>query len=802
MTHQSGPASKRNWIARWCWTRKHLSRPWNTYVYFRRVVELPDKPQSAIVRVSADARYTLYVNGKRIHQGPARSYAQHQAYDTLDIAPALIAGKNAICAIVHQFGVPTFQSRFQDISGFLLDGAIDVAGAPISVHTPEGWLCRTAAAWRKDVARTTIQLGFQEHFDANNDPINWMAPDYVAAEDQGWQPPFEIGPVGCHPWLCMEDRGIPLLAQHIEPFQAVLAQFSGENARGYKIAEDVYHLPVQEPRKREKNLLENPTAMLRDDGDLTTVPAPADGQFAMVVLDLGQIRTGHLMLDIAEAAGDEIIDAIFTEEIDKSSAPFVVQSSICEEATANRYRCRPGPQQWEPFHFIGFRYATLVFRNLSKPLRLRHVALRQIHADIKDVGSFECSDERLNKIWRVARETQRNCMFDAYVDCPWREQAQWWGDARVQFRVNAYAFGDVSLFERGIRQVAQSQASDGSLHSHPPADAPLHRLPDYMMTWVGSLWDHYFHTGQMDILRECAPAMHRVFDFLASHEVRDGLVGNLDGYWVFLDWQDLYKGNFSGILNLMYLQALRWASAICSLIEDPEASDSYSRKAATLQASIEKHFWNPKAKLWRDGFDAARNEPVEATSQQMTALAMLLRLKPEAHPNLAKEVLLKSAKSKRSKILGASPFFYAYVLDALVESGFRSEAVELIAEKWGQMIDQGATTFWEIWEPTATTSRCHAWSASPLYHLSQQVLGVMPVDVGWKQVRIAPLAGRLEFAKGTVPSPHGLIRVEWERAAEDQLAVRVDLPPGMEAEFVSPLGEIRSLESGSHEFHT
>jgi hypothetical protein len=323
-----------------------------------------------------------------------------------------------------------------------------------------------------------------------------------------------------------------------------------------------------------------------------------------------------------------------------------------------------------------------------------------------------------------------------------------------------------------------------------------------MMTWVGSLWDHYFHTGRTDLLRECAPAMHRVFDFLGAHEVRDGLVGDFDGYWVFLDWQNLYKANFSGVLNLMYLQALRWASVICAILGDTTSGNTYNRKVTALQSSVEKYFWNPKAKLWRDGFDAAKNEPVEETSQQMTALAMLLHLKPEAHPALAKEVLLKSAKSKRTKILTASPFFYAYVLDALAESGFRTEAVELISEKWGQMLDQGATTFWEIWEPTPTTSRCHAWSASPLYHLSQQVLGVMPVDIGWKQVRIAPLAGKLEFAKGIVPSPHGLIRVEWEKAGDDQLAVRVDLPPGIEAEFVSPPGEIRTLESGSHEFHT
>ena len=69
-------------------------------------------------------------------------------------------------------------------------------------------------------------------------------------------------------------------------------------------------------------------------------------------------------------------------------------------------------------------------------------------------------------------------------------------------------------------------------------------------------------------------------------------------------------------------------------------------------------------------------------------------------------------------------------------------------------------------------------------------------------MRIAPLIGNLEFARGAVPSPHGTIRVEWEKVGEDQLAVRVELPEGIDGEFVGPLGETRELESGASEFHT
>jgi hypothetical protein len=67
---------------------------------------------------------------------------------------------------------------------------------------------------------------------------------------------------------------------------------------------------------------------------------------------------------------------------------------------------------------------------------------------------------------------------------------------------------------------------------------------------------------------------------------------------------------------------------------------------------------------------------------------------------------------------------------------------------------------------------------------------------------VSPVVGDLEFARGTVASPMGPIRVEWEKAGDDQLAVRIELPDEVEGEFVGPLGETRRLESGASEFHT
>ena len=792
------------WQGSWCWPRKHLPQPWNYYAYFRKTVKLPETPLRATVRISADSRYALYVNGRRVHQGPARSFPQHQSFDTLNLLPFLEIGDNAICAIVHQFGVPTFFSQYRDISGFLVDGVIECPAEKIELHTPSGWLCRETSGWRKDVARLSVQMGFQEHFDADADPVDWMLPAYQPTEADGWKEPWTSGPVGSHPWLHMEPRGVPLLADRPQNFTTVIAQFRGENGRGYKITPDVYHFVQGEERKKEKNLIEDPQAMLADDGAVTTISPPSDSDFIAAVLDLGVYRTGHYMIDIAEAAGDEIIDVIFSEDLDKTQFPLLHGSAeeptVCQEATALRYRCRPGAQKWESFQFIGLRYATVIFRNIAKPLKVRWLALRQVHAAVEPLGKFECSDERLNEIWTVAANTQLNCAFDALVDSPAREQAQWCGDIRIQSAVMMYLFGDSTLLERGIRQVAQSQALDGSLHAHPPADIPGHRLPDFMLSWVGSLHDHYQQTGRLELVRECLPVMHRLFDFFERHETEHGLLGGFDGFWVFLDWASLYRADFSAVLNLQYLQALRWASAICRVAGDSGSASRYRKASDALAAEVVRHFWDASAKVWRDGFDPINQKPIEAISQHANALAILLQLKPESEEKIAKDILLRPAIGRRSKIVTASPFFYATVLEAMAHCHLHKEAIAIIRDKWGEPIDNGLTTFSEMWE--STSSLCHGWSASPLYFLSQWVLGVIPLEPGWKSVQIKPIPGKLEFARGVVPSPIGLIRVEWERSEDDQLAVRIDLPDGMSAQFIDPLGEKRNLESGSHEFHT
>lgn len=804
----SDPHDASTWRGRWCWTARRVPRPWNTYACFRKAVELSGRPTRAVVRISADARYTLYVNGRRIHHGPARSFPGRQSFDTLDLADHLDFGTNVIAAVVHQFGTPTSLARYRDASGFVLDGVVELDGAdePVPLHTPEGWLVRDARGWRQDVARVSADLGFQEHFDADADPVSWLTHDYAATEADGWKAPVVVAPVGGHPWVTMEPRGVPPLADEVQAFESIVAQFGGENARGYKVATDVYGAVLQEQRRKAKALLEGPDAMLRDDDQSTTLAPPPDGQFHMVVLDLGTIRTAHLILDLADAAGDEIIDVLYSDRLDKSSAP---PPADAQYAPGDRYRCRPGPQRWEPFCPKGFRYASLIFRNVEQPLKIRHVGARVVRAALEQVGAFECSDATLNGIYNAATQTLRACCLDALVDSPGRSQAQRWPHARITARALAYAFGDVSLLERGIRQLAQSQAADGSLHSHPPADDPRGRSVDAALAWIEAIWDHHFHTGRTDLLRCSTATLADVLRFFEGHETSGGVIGDFTGFDLLLDAREvpLHRDDCSGPLNLLYLRALRRASAIYDVLGLEAEATRSTHKADALAKSLNERLWDAKAKGWKDGIalpggEVSKDHPptVNQLSVHASALAVLLKLKPETDQAVARDVIFRAMRTRRTKTVSPLPLFAGDALAALVEAGLRGEAIDLIRAKWGPMVADGSRTLWEDWDGSG--SRCFAPSAAPLYVLVQQVLGVTPVEAGWKRVRIAPLVGSLEFARGVVPCPLGPVQVEWEKVAEDQLAVRVDLPDAVEGQFVGPLGETRDLASGVSEFHT
>ena len=149
-----------------------------------------------------------------------------------------------------------------------------------------------------------------------------------------------------------------------------------------------------------------------------------------------------------------------------------------------------------------------------------------------------------------------------------------------------------------------------------------------------------------------------------------------------------------------------------------------------------------------------------------------------------------------------SPYYNFYVITAMAMSGHRKEALDWIRAYWGGMVKEGATSFWEGYDPEWSkdnfhenlqadngqgyfVSLCHGWSSGPTAWLIEQILGIEPQGAGFSKVRIRPDLAGLEWAHGTEPTPHGPISVDL-RAAGKGLNVKLNLPPGVDAEVSMP----------------
>jgi len=156
-----------------------------------------------------------------------------------------------------------------------------------------------------------------------------------------------------------------------------------------------------------------------------------------------------------------------------------------------------------------------------------------------------------------------------------------------------------------------------------------------------------------------------------------------------------------------------------------------------------------------------------------------------------------------------STFYGYYMLEAMASAGKYKEAMDIISEYWGGMLDLGATTFWEDfdigWLKNAARidalvpagkvdvhaaygdycyvghrhSFCHGWASGPTVWLSEHVLGLKAIEPGGKVFRLQPHLGDLSFAEGTFPTASGVIWVKHTKDKTGKVITTVRAPKGI-----------------------
>ena len=526
--------------------------------------------------------------------------------------------------------------------------------------------------------------------------------------------------------------------------------------------------------------LAHPAWQVRD----FNVPA---GQSASLVFDMGREVLGRIFVDYNAPAGT-VIDVGHAETL-RNERPEYGKMALMSDG--ERQIARGGAGRLETFYPRGFRYLHIAVSGHEAPVTLHKIgAISQLYPYTKQ-GSFECSDPFLNTLWEYGWNTLRLCSEAVITDCPWRERTLYAGDLLPETATALAVSGDPRLPRRCVELFLQSQNPDtGGLQSMAPIRRDRSALGDYpLITVIIADWLCRY-SNDVTFAERCAPVFRQMLAGLAPFRGADGLYV-LEGE-IFLDWTDMTKTGPVCALNALAVRALdAWASLLALIGEDAEA-DQFKSLARQTARAVGEWFWDEGHGAFADTLqDGARENSHYVLSTAWPMLAAVTSPDQDTRGLAHVRSTLsrfEAAQCSRS----TSPYGTFCVLGALYEKGAAGLAEEAMRRLYSDMITHPTGTLWEVFH--TEWSLCHAWASAPTYYLSTRALGVrlgFPDVTDFDSVLIAPESETLDWARGAVPHPRGLISVEWA-VRGDRLVLSYDAPEGVDVS-VQPRGRLASL---------
>ena len=417
-----------------------------------------------------------------------------------------------------------------------------------------------------------------------------------------------------------------------------------------------------------------------------------------------------------------------------------------------------GRQSFEAPAWFSGQFITYV---IPEGITIHRLAYRESGFDTAIEGSFSMGDDLYDTLWQMGARTQMICIRDNFMDCPDRERAQWTGDAATQMRVMTYCLNTntYALYKKMMLQKVNWVVSGGKggLNDLLPTVVPIYNefyeLPAQELAGIISAWDYYLYTGDNDLIAAVYPAFRNYLNLWKTSG--SGLVKHKTGQGL-PDWQDTGTNRVDTKVqeNALYYWALSSVRSMAELLGEDTA------KIDERLAGIYEGYQT----LWVDGVGYTTSDTAD---DRANAFAVLSGLAPVGHYETIHKVLTSTQK--------ASTYSEAYVLQALCEMGYVSDALDRMQNRYGDMIqrnlENGMTTLWEYFEEGMGTYN-HAWAASPAYILSAYTGGIRPITAGFENYLIAPDFSHSDDVSTIVMSVIGKISVQ----AKSNGTMHLELP--------------------------
>ena len=567
-----------------------------------------------------------------------------------------------------------------------------------------------------------------------------------------------------------------------------------------------------------------PEAITRLDPDrqIVTLPVNINGWLRIAASGLGE-RGTEIRLTHGEALGaDGDVDMAALEVLD-----FMTQAPLGHGQVDHVVSDGPTGPDFEPRHTThGFQHVRIEGAPDLSPDDVEGVL---VHTDLRRTGWFRCSDERLNRLHDAVVLSFVDNACEIPTDCPQRERAGWTGDWQIFTPTAAYLYDVAGFSGRWLRDLAADQWPDGRVTNHVPDPVgPAGQSNPVASFLTGSagwgdaatlvpheLWQAY---GDTEILSRQYPSMVAWVEFALQaaatgrHETRAAARPNPAAHERYLwdagfhwgEWSEPDVDGMAVFTGKADQGHVATAYLACSL-------DVLAETAVLLDRHSDADRWRDLAmrvrRAWRAEFvdhDGAVHPATQANLCRALAFGLI---EPSDRNRVLDDLVQLSAAA--GDHVGTGFLTTPHLLPTLADEGRSDVAYRLLlqtsAPSWLAMIEAGATTIWENWEPATAEhpgSLNHYSKGAVATYLHRYVAGIRPVagEPAYRRFEIRPVpGGGITWAEGDLDTPYGRIHVRWDVSA-DTFLLEARVPPGTQATVVMPDGASHDVQAGVHRF--
>lgn len=540
-----------------------------------------------------------------------------------------------------------------------------------------------------------------------------------------------------------------------------------------------------------------------------------------IIVDFGQNMAGWISFR-PEGNGGDTITIRYAEKLTPEGELYT--DNLRDALSTDTYICSGKEvEAWHPSYvYHGFRFVEISGISSAAAAKIEAHAI----ADKMDhIGKFQCSDSTLNQVIRNAYWGIMSNYKGMPVDCPQRNERQpWLGDRTAGALGESYLFGNERLYSKWMRDIREAQREDGCIPDVAPSFWNYYTDD---VTWPAALsfiCDMlYRQYGTMRPIEENYPSIARWMNHILEEYTRDGIVTK-DKYG---DWclppeklelihsEDPTRKTDGSLIATAYtIRCLNLLADFADMLGMPSDANRWENKAQEMTKAFNHRFLTCK-----HGTSPAPGHPLYPDSVfygNNTATANILplafsivpeSLRQDVLNNAVETILVRAGGHVPCGVIGIS-----WLMRTLSENG-RADVAYLLATNrsypsWGYMVDNGATTIWELWNGDKASPKMnsanHVMLLGDLITWAYEHLGgIRPAEPGFKKIELRPDFDIQDCfgADVSYQSPYGTISSRWDKTLT-HLNWDVEIPVNTTADLHLPDGSVRYLGSGKHHIST